>query len=103
MLNTEDRVRRIGFENYTDVLGTVGTVTVKSPFGYIKVRWDNGIEDRYPPMLVSERIEKVMGDDALPRHTWDLDDETDNPPCLVCRVIQTEDNELGACRGVNEV
>jgi hypothetical protein len=98
MLNTGQRVKRLGCDDYYDTLGTVGTVMKCSQFGYVTVMWDNGIQDRYPPMLVGQRIIEVTGDDALPRHMWDLDID-ENPPCLRCRVIQTDENELGPCRG----
>jgi hypothetical protein len=99
MLNIKSRVRRNeSFDDYADIFGMVGTVISRSPFGYVKVLWDNGMEDRYSPMLVHERIREVTGDDALPRHSWDLDVEFD-PPCLNCKIIQTDENELGPCRG----
>jgi hypothetical protein len=97
MLSIEKRVRRTEEGQEYDLLGLVGTVVKCSQFGYVRVRWDNGIEDGYSPMAAAKALREVTGDDALPRHSWDLDIELD-PPCLICRVIQTDENEFGPCK-----
>jgi hypothetical protein len=73
-------------------------VAKASEMGYITVIWDDGIEDRYSPMLAATTLIAITDDDALPRHDWDMSIDID-PPCVKCRVTQTDENELGPCRG----
>jgi hypothetical protein len=100
MLSIEKRVRRTeeGQESVYESLALVGTVKKCSPFGYTTVVWDNGVEERYSPMNAALALREVIGDDALPRHMWNTDVDLDNPPCRVCSVIQTEENEFGPCK-----
>lgn len=99
MLSIGSRVKHTQeWRDYTDIFGTVGTVTKRSPFGYLTVVWDNGVQDRFSPLTASSYIQLVTGDGALPRHNWDVDSDADNPPCKTCGVIQTDENEFEACK-----
>jgi hypothetical protein len=89
----------------------LGTVSKRSPTGYIHVEWDDHSEGWFSPTKAAELLRKAEGDDALPRHVWIFDapgrdsslwdgplPTLDEPVCAVCREKQTDDNEFGSCK-----
>jgi hypothetical protein len=99
MLSIGNRVRRTDERFECDSLGLVGSVKKCSPFGYVTVLWDNGIEDRYSPMSAATQLRKVEGDEALSRHDWNVDLTVEDPPCRKCKIVQSDENEFEPCRG----
>lgn len=85
-----------------------GTVERASQFGYLRILWDQLGHSSLTPGTARKVLSIVTGDDALPRHTWDVVSDADvkagricdvDLPCLACGIIQTDDNEFEPCRG----
>lgn len=77
----------------------VGTIERVSPAGYIRVRWDDFQYEWFAPR--TNMLILVAGDDALPRHNWDvgtLKHPNNDPPCRECGERQTDQNDRGPCR-----
>ena len=78
----------------------VGTVERVSQAGYVRVQWDDGSREWFGPK--TNGLILVGGDDALPRHDWDVQPVLNvpivDPPCRECGVIQNNENDRGPCR-----
>lgn len=93
-----DRVRMKDADNLGDKRGTISR---KSPFGYIKVKWDSApVVEHFSPLSGTQLLVVVTGDEALPRHDWSP--YKDDSPCRVCEEPQTEQNYRGPCFGKKE-
>lgn len=91
-----DRVRWRA--NVDDVAaGDVGTVAHVSPFGYVRVAWDDGNVGTFAPVTAAERLERLEGVAALPRHDW-----LDADICGACGVDWSSDRQDEPCPGAGE-
>lgn len=77
----------------------IGTIIRISLVGYVQIAWDRDFPvSHFTPATASISLLVVEGDDALSRHDWDCQKDLVNPPCLRCRIIQTDANEHEACK-----
>jgi hypothetical protein len=74
-----------------------GTAIRVSPFGYVRVQWDDGSFSSHSPFRAGSILLVVEGEDAMPRHKWTA--FNDDGPCAVCGTPQSDENYSDACSG----